>query len=123
MSEFSDNMNMEIQDTRGRDVLLGRPDNEIDTDIGHAKSVSLPTNQIQTNQIQTNQWYKWPTLWSIINMFKGAITKYANQHDIIFARQWRYHDHIIRNEWEYERIKHYIQTNPENRDKDCFAGM
>jgi putative transposase len=61
------------------------------------------------------------SLWSIVRGFKIWITKYANQNNIPFVRQWRYHDHIIRNEWEYDRIKHYIQTNPESREKDCFA--
>ena len=54
-------------------------------------------------------------------MFKGAITKYANAHNIPFARQSRYHDHIIRNSTEYDRIEYYIQTNPENREKDRFT--
>lgn len=108
LSEFTKKMNQEIQDTRRRDVLLERPCIETDTMIGQAKSLSLPINA----------WYNGPTLWSIINMFKGAITKYANQHNIPFARQSRYHDHLIRNESEYDKIKCYIQTNPQNRNTD-----
>lgn len=34
--------------------------------------------------------------------------------------QERFHDHIIRNEEEYNRIKNYIINNPKNWDKDCF---
>ncbi len=34
--------------------------------------------------------------------------------------QERFHDHIIRNEAEYNRIKNYIINNPKNWDKDCF---
>lgn len=37
-----------------------------------------------------------------------------------FARQPRYHDHIIRNQQSYDQIKHYIQTNPQNRESDTF---
>lgn len=31
-----------------------------------------------------------------------------------------YHDHVIRNEREYRRIKNYIINNPKNWDKDKF---
>ena len=64
-----------------------------------------------------------PSSWSlgaIIRGYKIGITKYANHNNITFARQWRYHDHIIRNEDEYNRIKYYIQTNPQNRDNDSL---
>ncbi len=61
------------------------------------------------------------SLWSIIRGFKIGVTKYAKQHDIAFAWQWRYHDHIIRNEQDYQRIQYYIQTNPEHRWEDIFG--
>lgn len=60
------------------------------------------------------------SLWSIIRWYKIGVTKYANQHNIPFARQWRYHDHIIRNEQSYNQIKHHIQTNPQNRESDSL---
>lgn len=66
--------------------------------------------------IQPKSW----SLWSIIRGFKIGITKYARQIDMPFAWQWRYHDRIIRNNHEYERIKYYIQTNPENWSEDRF---
>jgi len=56
------------------------------------------------------------SLWSIIRNIKSRVTKYTNQNNLVFARQSRYHDHIIRNEDEYNRIKYYIQTNPENQE-------
>ena len=34
--------------------------------------------------------------------------------------QRSFHDHIIRNEEEYSRIKHYIINNPKNWNKDKF---
>lgn len=58
------------------------------------------------------------SLGAIIRWFKIWITKFANDNWIVFARQNRYHDHIIRNSWEYERIKYYIQNNPANRNND-----
>ncbi|MCZ8196750.1 MAG: hypothetical protein O9267_04015 [Flavobacterium sp.] len=34
--------------------------------------------------------------------------------------QERFHDHIIRNEGEYDRIKFYIINNPKKWEEDCF---
>ena len=34
--------------------------------------------------------------------------------------QERFHDHIIRNESEYNRIKNYIINNPKKWEEDCF---
>ncbi len=34
--------------------------------------------------------------------------------------QARFHDHIIRDEAEYNRIRNYIINNPKNWNKDCF---
>ena len=34
--------------------------------------------------------------------------------------QERFHDHIIRDEAEYNRIKNYIINNPKKWDEDCF---
>ncbi|MCS6983468.1 MAG: hypothetical protein NZL83_04805 [Candidatus Absconditabacterales bacterium] len=58
------------------------------------------------------------TLGSVIKLFKGNVTKYAIKNNIPFARQSRYHDHIVRDEGEYDRIKYYIQTNPDKRGED-----
>ena len=60
------------------------------------------------------------SLWSIVRNIKSRVTKYANAHNITFARQSRYHDRIIRNSTEYDRIAYYIQINPENREKDSL---
>lgn len=88
---------------------------------------SYPTNVGADHQSALNNMgdllnrpYNGPSLSSIVKLLKWNITKYAQQHDIIFARQRSFHDHIIRNEQEYERIKYYIQTNPENRDTDSL---
>lgn len=68
--------------------------------------------------IRKSQTYQWPTLWQIVASFKWNVTKHANQQKIPFARQSRYHDRIIRNHDEYERIKHYIHNNPESWEND-----
>jgi hypothetical protein len=64
-----------------------------------------------------------PKSWSlgaIMRGFKIGVTKYANQHTIPFKRQWRYHDHIIRDARAYAHIRQYIINNPKNRKEDRF---
>lgn len=57
---------------------------------------------------------------SIVRGFKIGVTKYARQHQIAFVWQARYHDHIIRNATEHERIRIYIRENPQKWEDDCF---
>lgn len=57
---------------------------------------------------------------SVIRGIKSAVTKYAIEHDIPFAWQPRYHDHIIRNQLEMNRIADYIQNNPMKWEFDRF---
>lgn len=66
-----------------------------------------------------NRPYDGPSLSSIVKLFKGNVTKYAQKHNIVFARQRSFHDHIIRNQQSYERIINYIRKNPESRKEDC----
>jgi REP element-mobilizing transposase RayT len=57
---------------------------------------------------------------AIVRGFKIGVTKYARQHQILFAWQPRYHDHIIRNAAEHEHIRKYIFENPQKWPADCF---
>jgi Transposase and inactivated derivatives len=57
---------------------------------------------------------------SIVNHFKGRVTRYANDHLLPFGWQERFHDHIIRDLGDYERIFNYITNNPRNWEKDKF---
>jgi REP element-mobilizing transposase RayT len=54
----------------------------------------------------------------IINQFKRICTITIREIDIYFGWQSRYHDHIIRNENELNRIRQYIIDNPKNWDTD-----
>lgn len=51
---------------------------------------------------------------------KSALTKYAKTHNIEFGWQTRFHDHIIRDREEWERIAHYIENNPATWENDKF---
>jgi putative transposase len=51
---------------------------------------------------------------------KSALTKYANANKIKFEWQTRFHDHIIRDWEEWERIANYIENNPATWKEDKF---
>ncbi len=55
---------------------------------------------------------------TIIRSYKSAITKWCNENDLPFKWQHNYHEHIIRDEKELDRIREYIINNPANWDKD-----
>lgn len=54
---------------------------------------------------------------SIINHFKGNITKLCKNNNLNFKWQPKFHDRIIRSEKEYWIRKQYIKNNPKNWDK------
>ena len=57
---------------------------------------------------------------SIIRGYKIGVTKNARQIHADFEWQPRFHDHIIRNDDEYQRINNYIESNPKNWESDKF---
>ena len=64
--------------------------------------------------------YRCGRLSHIIGQFKSAVTKYANAYKIPFIWQSRFHDHIIRNGTEMNRIADYVQNNPMKWELDRF---
>ena len=61
---------------------------------------------------------------SIIRGFKIGVTKWARNNGCAdFQWQQRFYDHVVRDQNDLERIRHYIQTNPERwcRDRNNFA--
>ena len=59
-----------------------------------------------------------PTVSDIVRVFKSLATRSCECNGKLFQRS--FHDHIIRNETDYEMIKNYIQNNPLNWQNDCF---
>ena len=49
---------------------------------------------------------------------KSSITKFANENNIPFAWQTRFHDRIIRNQDEFDKISDYIEKNVVNWQND-----
>jgi REP element-mobilizing transposase RayT len=61
------------------------------------------------DDLKSSQW-----LSNIIRSFKWFVSREINkkQNEFIFQRQRSFHDHIIRNEEEFEKIVEYIKLNP-----------
>lgn len=59
---------------------------------------------------------------SIIRGFKIGVTKFAKNNNIVFAWQSRFHDRIIRNDDELNRIRKYIIDNPARWELDRNNG-
>jgi REP element-mobilizing transposase RayT len=51
---------------------------------------------------------------------KGLSMEKFNRNNPLW--QANYHDHIIRDDFEYQRIKNYIDNNPTNWDADSLNG-
>ena len=56
----------------------------------------------------------------VVGGIKSDVTKYANRHHIVFGWQPRFHDHIIRQTDEMNRIAEYIETNVLRWESDEF---
>ena len=56
----------------------------------------------------------------IIRGIKSAVTHFANENALDFAWQSRFHDHIIRDNSEMNRIANYIENNVANWVDDEF---
>lgn len=54
---------------------------------------------------------------------KSSVTKFANEQKIYFGWQTRFHDHIVRNQDEMNKITDYIINNPLKWVNDCFYGI
>lgn len=113
----------------------GNPENLGNVQTGHALSLQNPQNirDSSQSQSQSQSQSKSPaigqkrfqnigknTISSIIGSYKSAVTKHANRLELPNGWQTRFHDHIIRNDAEYQRISNYIVKNPENWKEDKF---
>ncbi len=80
---------------------------------------TMTTNQ-NKNQPKNKFGAQSKNLASIVRGFKSSVTKNARRIQTDFAWQSGYHDHLIRNDQEYKRIKYYIINNPKKWENDKF---
>ncbi len=57
-----------------------------------------------------------PTISTVMQQLKGVITKRIGQP----VWQKLFHDHVIRNQQDYDSIWQYIDNNPLRWNEDCF---
>lgn len=88
-----------------------------DTDTMINTTINTPNHRTQ----QASQKWKPQTIGVIINQFKRKCTIDAWKINPNFAWQSRFHDHIIRNEHEFLRIRDYIINNPKNWETDSLG--
>ena len=58
---------------------------------------------------------------TMLGLYKSAVTKEIHKlYSDVKIWQTSFHDHIIRNETDYQRIWTYIEGNPAKWTEDCF---
>ncbi len=59
---------------------------------------------------------------NVVGKYKAAVSRSVGNAFMHSAKIWQtsFHDHIIRNEADYQRIWNYIHTNPAKWQEDCF---
>ena len=110
-------------------LILDKPDggdddqgNQGNVETGHALSLQThpapnPGKSIGQNRFQN---IGKNTVSSIMGSYKSAVTKHANRLGLPNGWQPRFHDHIIRDNAEYQRISDYIINNVANWRDDRF---
>jgi len=121
-------------------IVLDRPEIDLDgTNGSHGLQVethcraSLQQRDRQRDQQSPNSFIRKPkSISSFMAGFKSSVNSkiddYIDDHKLDVPKYYRnnyffqsnYHDHIIRNNAEFERIKNYIINNPENWEDDKF---
>jgi len=107
-------------------IIINAPTLHVETQ-NFASQIQHNTNHVETQnfaslQGETLQKFgpQSRNLASIVRGFKIGVTKYSNEHDLSFAWQPRFHDHIIRNPYEMNRIGDYISNNVVRWKEDCY---
>lgn len=97
----------------------------INVETGPALSIQQPSKQPSQQPIGKQRFQNIgnDTISSIIGSYKSAVTKHANRLGYLNGWQTRFHDHIIRNDQEYQRISDYIVSNPLKWKDDRFFSI
>lgn len=121
-----------IRDSICRDALNASVRKALNASVRNTLNVSVKNalNASVNNQTNNNEDARSASLQrfgpqsknlgSIIRGIKSSVTKFARQNGIPFMWQSRYHDHIIRNQDEKNKIGIYIEQNPLRWEYDCF---
>ncbi|GAB2473179.1 hypothetical protein GCM10011375_26580 [Hymenobacter qilianensis] len=55
---------------------------------------------------------------AVLRGFKAGVSSWARSKNLDFKWQAGFHDRVIRNENELEKIRHYIATNPSRWEQE-----
>ena len=110
-----DKMDYGDGDDTVRTPKLGVPTDGTTTDV--TTDITDTTNH---RTEQASKKWKPQSVGVIINQYKRKCTIDAWKINPGFAWQSRFHDHIIRNNDEFQRIRNYIINNPKNWETDSL---
>ena len=107
-------------------TVLGKVvDRHIRNIPGYYRNVMIDKYVIMPNHVHLilvlHEGEKNPEVPLIIGQFKRGVTKEIHRMEpdlIVWQRS--FHDHVIRNQLEYEKIWMYIENNPVKWEEDCF---
>ena len=120
--EMDNEMGMDNVKTRHA-LSLADSNNINSNNINSNNNMNSNNNINSGNKSESEKRFRNPgknTISSIIGGYKSAVTKHAHRLGIEFEWQSRFHDHIIRNDAEYQRINDYIENNPLKWNDDKF---
>lgn len=100
-------------------VIDGKNETACSRDVACNVSTGETNNPFKNIQM-ANISPKNNTLATVIRGIKSSITKFVNTNNIPFAWQSRFHDHIVRNQDELNRIATYIENNVAQWHLDTF---
>ena len=83
-------------------VINDHPATNSSPDVGAQDAAPLPMPNVKSG-----------SLGAIIRSFKSAVTRrIGREHNAIGIWQRNYHEHVIRNHEEWDRIHRYLESNP-----------
>ncbi|MEM8676903.1 MAG: transposase [Cyanobacteria bacterium P01_G01_bin.67] len=110
-----------ILNNKNCDRNFNNNDNQCSRDKACLVSTTTTTDNDQTIGQKRFQNQGKNTISSIVGGYKSAVTKHVKRLGYQFTWQSRFHDYIIRNDVEFDRIVKYIQNNPQNWHRDKFC--
>jgi REP element-mobilizing transposase RayT len=102
-------------------IVNAKPNAIGNTNVNVNANTNADANKTNRTANASEKW-KPNTIGSIVNQYKRICTINARKIHADFAWQTRFHDHIIRDSAEFERIQNYIANNPLNWKDDKFYG-
>lgn len=104
-------------------IIIDKPDNDGRNDVETRLIASLPTptdTKIPGGITGNKNPMFHENISRIIRWYKGRCSFEMRKIHADFGWQERFHDHIIRNNESYEKIKNYIIHNPQKWNDDTF---